>query len=104
MATGQMIFGPAILARCLCGEPLLRRRAQGRRGSELTGAVVLPCGGGRPGSGCVGRAIAAGGVHRPCLILWRARSLSAAVRLQPPLKRKRLDAMSILGPKCQGIS
>jgi len=35
---------------------------------------------------------------------WRARSLSAAVRLQPPLKRKRLDAMSILGPKCQGIS
>ena len=35
---------------------------------------------------------------------WRARSLSAAARLQPPLKRKRLDAMSILGPKCHDIS
>ena len=77
MATGQMIFGPAILARCLRGEPLLRRRAQGRRGSELTGAVVLPCGGGRPGSGCVGRAIAAGGVHRPCLILAGAIAVSS---------------------------
>jgi hypothetical protein len=33
-----------------------------------------------------------------------ARSLSAAVRLQPPLKRKSLDAMSILDPKCHDIS